>query len=72
MPNAQAGALGPFAQMAGAASALMGFLQAAIAAAVGIVFGHIHDGTPLPMALLVAAAACCSLASFALLVRRPS
>ncbi|HEX2116557.1 MAG TPA: multidrug effflux MFS transporter [Alphaproteobacteria bacterium] len=72
MPNAQAGALGPFAQMAGAASALMGFLQTAIAAAVGIVFGQIHDGTPLPMALLVAAAACCSLASFALLARRPS
>jgi DHA1 family bicyclomycin/chloramphenicol resistance-like MFS transporter len=72
MPNAQAGALGPFAQMAGAASALMGFLQMAIAATVGLVFGQIHDGTPLPMALLVAAAGCCSLMSFAMLARRAS
>ena len=72
MPNAQAGALGPFAQMAGAASSLMGFLQMAIAAAVGVTFGQIHDGTPLPMALLVAAAACCSLASFAMLARPSS
>jgi DHA1 family bicyclomycin/chloramphenicol resistance-like MFS transporter len=72
MPNAQAGALGPFAQMAGAASSLMGFLQMAIAAAVGVAFGQIHDGTPLPMALLVAASGCCSLASFAMLARRLS
>jgi DHA1 family bicyclomycin/chloramphenicol resistance-like MFS transporter len=72
MPNAQAGALGPFAQMAGAASALMGFLQMAIAATVGIAFGQLHDGTPLPMAILVAAAACCSLASFVMLARRAS
>ena len=72
MPNAQAGALAPFPQMAGAASALMGFLQMAIASAVGIVFGQIHDGTPLPMALLVAASACGSLASFVALARRAS
>lgn len=69
MPNGQAGALGPFAHMAGAASALMGFLQMAIAAVVGIVFGQLHDGTPLPMAFLVAAAACCSIASFVTLAR---
>jgi DHA1 family bicyclomycin/chloramphenicol resistance-like MFS transporter len=69
MPNGQAGALAPFAHMAGAASALMGFLQMAIAALVGIVFGQIHDGTPLPMALLVAASGCCALASFVVLAR---
>lgn len=72
MPNAQAGALGPFPHMAGAASALMGFLQMAIAALVGIAFGQLHDGTPLPMALLVAASGCCSLASFVVLARQPS
>jgi MFS transporter, DHA1 family, multidrug resistance protein len=71
MPNAQAGGLGPFPRMAGAASALMGFLQMAIAALFGIAFGQLHDGTPLPMASLVAAAACFSLASFVMLVRRP-
>lgn len=69
MPNGQAGALGPFAHMAGAASALMGFLQMSIAALVGIVFGQLYDGTPLPMAMLVAAAGGCSLASFAMLAR---
>ena len=72
MPNGQAGALAPFAHMAGAASALMGFLQMAIAALVGIAFGQIHDGTPLPMALLVAASGVCCLASFVVLARRPS
>lgn len=72
MPNGQAGALGPFAHMAGAASALMGFLQMAIAALIGVAFGQLHDGTPLPMALLVAGCGCCCLASFVVLARRPS
>jgi DHA1 family bicyclomycin/chloramphenicol resistance-like MFS transporter len=72
MPNGQAGALAPFAHMAGAASALMGFLQMAIAALVGIAFGQIHNGTPLPMALLVAASGICCLTSFVILARRPS
>jgi MFS transporter, DHA1 family, multidrug resistance protein len=72
MPNAQAGALGPFAHMAGAASALMGFLQMAIAALTGIAFGQLYDGTPLPMAALVALSGCCCLASFVTLARRPS
>jgi DHA1 family bicyclomycin/chloramphenicol resistance-like MFS transporter len=72
MPNAQAGALGPFAHMAGAASALMGFLQMAIAALTGIVFGQLHDGTPLPMTALVAACGLCCLASFVGLARRPN
>ena len=45
IPNAQAGGLGPFPRMAGAASALMGFLQMAIAASFGIAFGQLHDGT---------------------------
>jgi DHA1 family bicyclomycin/chloramphenicol resistance-like MFS transporter len=70
MPNAQAGALAPFAQMAGAASALMGFLQMAIAALVGVAFGQLHDGTPLPMALLVAGSGACCLLSFVTLARR--
>ncbi len=69
MPNAQAGGLGPFPRMAGAASALMGFLQMAIAASFGIAFGQLHDGTAMPMAALIAAASCCGLASFVMLAR---
>jgi DHA1 family bicyclomycin/chloramphenicol resistance-like MFS transporter len=40
MPNAQAGAIGPFPRMAGSASALLGFCQMGLAALVGIVVGH--------------------------------
>src|SRR3546814_15243937 len=40
MPNAQAGAIGPFPRMAGAASALLGFFQMGLAALVGILVGH--------------------------------
>ncbi len=40
MPNAQAGAIGPFPRMAGAASALLGFFQMGLAAVVGIAVGH--------------------------------
>lgn len=69
MPNGQGGALGPYPQMAGVASALMGFLQMACAALVGIAFGHLHDGTPLALAGLVAFCAICVAASLVFLVR---
>jgi MFS transporter, DHA1 family, multidrug resistance protein len=69
MPNGQGGALGPYPQMAGVASALMGFLQMACAALVGIAFGHLHDGTPLALAGLVAFCAVCVVASLVFLVR---
>lgn len=64
MPNAQAGAIGPFPRIAGAASALMGFLQMTIAALAGIAFGQLHDGTALPMASLIAASALAAAACF--------
>lgn len=54
MPNSMAGALGPFATAAGAASALLGFIQMGIAAAVGIAVGAAFDGTARPMALTIA------------------
>jgi DHA1 family bicyclomycin/chloramphenicol resistance-like MFS transporter len=69
MPNGQGGALGPYPHMAGAASALMGFLQMASAALVGIAFGRLHDGTPLALAALVALCAACVAASLVFLVR---
>jgi DHA1 family bicyclomycin/chloramphenicol resistance-like MFS transporter len=70
MPNAIAGALAPYARMAGAASALMGFVQMSVAATVGIVVGHSYDGTALPMALAIALCGWAALASYFALVRR--
>lgn len=49
LPNAMAGAIGPFPRMAGVASALLGFIQMLLAALFGAVIGHLHDQSPLPM-----------------------
>jgi len=54
MPNAMAGSIGPFPQMAGAAAALMGFIQMITAAAAGALVGQVHDHTPVPMLVTVA------------------
>ncbi|MBI3507092.1 MAG: multidrug effflux MFS transporter [Proteobacteria bacterium] len=69
MPNAQGGALGPYPHMAGSASALMGFLQMACAALVGIAFGRLHGGTPVVLAALVLFCALAVTASLVFLVR---
>lgn len=66
MPNSMAGALGPFPQMAGAASALMGFIQMALAASFGAVVGWVYDGTPLPMMMTIAT---CGLIAWAVSLR---
>lgn len=50
LPNAMAGAVGPYPLMAGLASALLGFCQMTLAAGIGIGVGHLTDGTALPMA----------------------
>ncbi len=55
LPNAMAGALGPFPEMAGAASALLGFVQMAFAALVGVGVGHLHDGSGRSMTFAIAA-----------------
>ena len=70
MPNAVGGALAPYPKMAGAASALMGFVQMGFAAVVGIVVGHAYDGTAMPMTLSIALCGWGVLASYFLLVRR--
>lgn len=57
MPMATARALAPYPQMAGAASALMGFSQMAIAALVGAIVGH---GVAHSAAVLAAAVAACT------------
>jgi DHA1 family bicyclomycin/chloramphenicol resistance-like MFS transporter len=69
MPNAIAGALVPYPKMAGAASALMGFVQMSLAAAVGIAVGHAWNGTAIPMTAAIALCGWAVLASYFFLVR---
>lgn len=69
LPNALAGAIGPFPRMAGAASALTGFVQMALASAAGALVGQLHDGSALPMASVIAAMAGLTLLCWLALVR---
>src|SRR6185295_11640535 len=52
-PNASAGAMAPFPEKAGSASALLGSVQFAIAAAASAAVGILHDGTAVPMAAVI-------------------
>lgn len=54
-PCCQAGATAPFPDKAGSAVALMGFVQMAVAALVGVTISHALDHSALPLALGVAA-----------------
>ncbi len=69
MPNAQAGAIGPFPRMAGAASALLGFCQMGLAAVVGIVVGHGSGQSALTMMAAIALVALGGALSYWLVVR---
>ncbi len=69
LPQGMAGALSPFPRTAGAAAALAGFIQIMLAAAVGTVVGHLHDGSELPMASAIGFAGLATLATYRLLVR---
>lgn len=70
LPNAQAGALGPFPKNAGSASALLGFCQMGFAALVGIAVGHGSGTSALPMMAAIALVALGALMSYRLVVRR--
>jgi len=70
LPNATAGAIGPFPTMAGAAAALAGFCSFGFAAVWGNVAAHLHDGTPLVMACATGLAGAATLAAERLIVRR--
>lgn len=72
LPNGLAGAIGPFPTLAGTASALLGFIQMSVAAAVGIGVGQLSQETALPMAGAVCASALGAAAAFAGLVRGSS
>lgn len=68
--NAMAGALAAFPHMAGTASALAGTLQFGFGALSGAAVGALHDGTAVPMAVVMAAAGIGSLLAHRGLVRR--
>lgn len=56
-PNATAMAMEPFGTQAGLAAAGMGTLQFASAAIGGAAVGHLHNGTALPMTVVIASCA---------------
>jgi DHA1 family bicyclomycin/chloramphenicol resistance-like MFS transporter len=65
LPNAVAGAIGPFPRMAGLASAVLGFVQLAGSALYAIAVSAFQDGTLRPMATGVATAGLLALGLFA-------
>ena len=69
VPGTTAGAMSPFAHMAGAASSLLGFVQFLIAAAATAAIGLMNDGTPLPMAVTIGICTVVTLILYLTLVR---
>ena len=65
-PNAQAGALIPFPDRAGAASSLLGFVTQTNSAIIGAILGHILGGSAWPFAIAFALAGCGALLLWAL------
>jgi len=55
MPNTMAGAVGPFAHMAGAAASVAGFVQMTVSAISGLLAGYLYDKTAVPMMAIIAA-----------------
>lgn len=70
LPNGTAAAIGPHGRIAGSASALLGFIQMALASFSGWLVGRLHNGTTLPMSLMIAAALILAAATYATLVGR--
>ncbi|MDW3205578.1 MAG: multidrug effflux MFS transporter [Alphaproteobacteria bacterium] len=70
LPHAQAGAVAPYPEKAGTASALYGTFQYAIASGVGLLVGHGFDGSALPMAWAIALSGVITFACFATLLWR--
>jgi DHA1 family bicyclomycin/chloramphenicol resistance-like MFS transporter len=64
VPQATAGALTPFPQIAGSIASLMSFTQFVVAAGFAYVVGVTYDGTSRPMATAIAVAALGALASY--------
>jgi DHA1 family bicyclomycin/chloramphenicol resistance-like MFS transporter len=69
-PNALAGAIAPYPQMAGTASAVVGFVQMTGSAVYAMAVGHFYDGTLRPMTTAVGIAGIAALTGFWLLAWR--
>lgn len=70
LPNSTAGAIAPYPRMAGAASALVGFLQMSMGAAIGWLHAATFDHTTRPLGTLVAVLGVGALGAFMVLVRK--
>ena len=68
-PNASAGAMAPFPEKAGSASALLGSAQFAIAAVASAAVGIFHNGTAVPMAAVVGTCGLLAFVSYRWLAR---
>jgi DHA1 family bicyclomycin/chloramphenicol resistance-like MFS transporter len=62
LPQALAGAMTPFPERAGAASALLGFIQQCVAALCGAIVGWLLGQSAWPLAAAVATMGCATLA----------
>lgn len=69
IPGTTAGAMSPFAQMAGAASSLLGFIQFLAAAIATAMIGLLNDGTPLPMAAAICICTICAAIAYLAMIR---
>ncbi len=69
LPQAMAGALGPFPDRAGTASSLFGFLQMSLGALVGAAVGFFDDGTQTPMGVIIGMTGLASLSAYWFLAR---
>lgn len=69
LPNAMAGAVGPYPTMAGLVSSLLGFIQMGAAALAGMVVGHLNNATAVPMMGAIALASLVAFTAHRLFVR---
>ncbi len=70
-PNAAAGAIAPYQTKAGAASALLGFIQFTTGAVIATLVTRFHDGTQVTLVTGVLVCALLALLSFRLLIAKP-
>ena len=70
MPQATAGALTPFPEIAGSASSLLSFCQLLLASTAALLVGMTFDGTQRPMATAIAAASVLTFGAYRALIRR--
>ncbi|HEX7271169.1 MAG TPA: multidrug effflux MFS transporter [Casimicrobiaceae bacterium] len=70
MPQATAGALTPFPEIAGSASSLLSFCQLLLASTAALLVGMTFDGTQRPMATAIAVASVLTFGAYRALIRR--